>query len=94
MTRRRAIVMLDVHVCPLLVSGMLTSRDGTDRPLILIDKDQPPEEQNKALWHEIVHLLLWSASETDHDEAEIEMLAQRLHAAWPDALSRITRSKT
>lgn len=80
---------LDVKVRPLLVSAMLAT-DGSGRPVILVDDAQPPEQQRIAFWHEVVHLILGGEP---HDEAEVEAMAQRLCAAWPEALERALQGR-
>lgn len=46
---------LRIIVRPLLVSGILAHSD--DGLLILIDEEQSEQEQEKAFWHELAHLL-------------------------------------
>lgn len=84
--------LLTVIVRPLLVSAILAT-DRAGLPVILIDSEQRVKERSIALWHEVVHLILSASDEPEHDEAEIEMLARRLYAAWPGALRRIRRKR-
>lgn len=60
---------------PLLVSGMLA--DSLDGPLILIDSEQPADEQRRAKWHEVVHMV-WQAEGgvAPHDEKDVDDLAR------------------
>lgn len=68
---------LCVEYRPLLVSG-LVANDGR----ILIDSEQPPGEQNKALWHEVVHAVLMDCGLDKHDEVLVERAARRLSASF------------
>ena len=67
-----------VHLRPMLVSGMLAAIG--ERPVILVDSEQPDAEQAVALWHEVAHLL------GVVDEAAAEAMAVRLAAAVPEIL--------
>lgn len=74
---------------PLLVCGTL-GHDGV-QDVMLIDNEQSEEEQGKALWHEVVHLLLDSAgwAPEDHDEEQVEEMACRLAKACPEIVGML-----
>jgi hypothetical protein len=76
--------VIEVRLRPLLVSGILASYPSPGRtPLILLDSEQPREQQAVAFWHEIAHLVGIS------DEAGAEAIGRRLAAAVPEILDII-----
>lgn len=77
--------ILSITFRPLLVSG--TYGQAPNGIVILIDSEQPPEQQLKAVWHEVLHLVL-TALDKVHDENWIETAALRLATACPDLLSQ------
>lgn len=74
--------VLKIEFRPLLVSGMTAMRGSST--VILIDSDQSEDEQNRALWHEAVHVLMLGAGVEIHDETKVESMAMQLAAACPD----------
>jgi hypothetical protein len=64
---------------PLLTSAFVGTGDA-GKIYILIDSDQSVAEQTIALWHETLHLLGLT------DEDQVEALARRLAAAFPEIL--------
>lgn len=69
---------LRVEYRPLLVSGMLAN--SPDGPTILIDSESSEQEQQRALWHEIVHMVR-EAQGLPQDEESVERDAQAIVAA-------------
>lgn len=72
----RADCQIPVVFRPLLVSGMLAVQEVW--PMILIDSEQSREEQAKAIFHEVLHLL------GVVDEEGAERMAVKLAAACPE----------
>lgn len=70
---------------PLLVSGMLGVQDQW--PIILINNEQPREEQAAAIYHEALHLLGLV------DEDGVERMAVKLAAACPEIVDLLTGDK-
>lgn len=77
-----------IQIRPLLVSGMLAASD--EGMCILIDEAQSAKQQNLALWHEIVHLILMGQGTDQHNETVVERLAGMLYDAWPNPLQEPT----
>lgn len=77
--------VLTIKFRPLLVSG--SYGESPNGPVILIDSEQPPEQQLTAMWHEVLHLVL-AALGRAHDENWIETMALRIAAACPDLLTQ------
>lgn len=69
---------------PLLTSGCIAKGDG-GYTYILIDSEQPELEQIIAVWHEALHLLGLT------HEDDVEALAQRLAAAFPEILPMVKK---
>ncbi len=78
------VALLTVVRRPLLVSGMLAS--SPRGVAILVDDGQDAEQQGLAIWHEVVHLLMHAGGREQHDEAEVEHIAERLYKACPQVL--------
>ncbi len=87
---------IEILFRPLLVSGSLATKDNTtlfsSTLLIMINDEQPRDQQVVALWHETVHLLLMAAGiEAPHDEAWVEETARKLAKACPEILDIMGR---
>lgn len=76
---------LTIKFRPLLVCG--SYGESPSGPVILIDSEQPTEQQLTTLWHEVLHLVL-AALNKAHDENWIETMARRFAAACPDLLTQ------
>lgn len=90
---------------PLLVSGMFGEQSGVHdelrqelealaargvRPVILIDSRQSDREKLIALWHEILHMVIFARDPSaPQDEEWIEATARKLAAAAPDLLDKM-----
>lgn len=74
-----------IEVRPLLTCGGVGSGPGS--VFVLLADDLTKDEATQTLWHEFVHIFKRIGGSTDHDEAEVEVIAKRLAAACPEILT-------
>jgi hypothetical protein len=76
---------LRIKVRPLLVPA--TMGFGPSSIFIYVAPDATREDAAVSLWHELVHVLKFAGGHQEHDEEEVEALAQRLASACPEVLA-------
>ena len=54
-------------------------RTDNDRHIIYVSNRQPEQGQELTLLHEVVHAILFTMGETEHDEKFVEAFAQLLY---------------
>lgn len=73
-----------IDVRPLLTCGGMGY--GPSSIFILLADDLTRDEATVTLWHEIVHILKKVGGHAEHNEDEIDALAQKLATACPEVL--------
>lgn len=66
-----------IIIRPLLNSGMFAMNENGNAT-ILIDSEQPIEELRLAVYHEMIHYILFAYGIEDQDEEKVEKIAQAL----------------
>lgn len=85
-------VGLRVVFRPLLVQGVFAT--DAEGPILFIDCDQSEREQAVSVWHETLHLLLCASgyAKHEHDEEQIDAIAERLADACPEIVGLLRRT--
>lgn len=78
---------LEFVVRPLLLQGCLGYAVDGGKAKIFVDEAQTKEQAAITVWHELIHLIKDGARcLIPHDETEVEVMAVRLAAAFPEII--------